>query len=271
MPNWKQQHGKPHGETMAQITLHQFLYSHFNEKARWALDFKGIDHERRSYLPGPHIPKINRLSGQRQTPVLEIDGQIITGSAAIIDLLESRFPEPALYPADPATREAALALQTHFDSEVGPATRTALFSVLVNEGGYLTRMFARDAGTLSRLLYRATFPLARGLIAKGNGVTDPDNVKQAFAITEATLDEVANQISDTGYLCSDAFSVADLTAASLLAPLVRLEHPDMARPQPVPQPVSDFYERWSNHPALEWVRRQYQLHRSRPAEAPAAG
>lgn len=256
---------------MSQITLHQFLYSHFNEKARWALDFKGIEHQRRSYLPGPHIPKINRLSGQRQTPVLEVDGQIITGSAAIIDLLESRVPEPALYPADPVRREAALALQTHFDSEVGPATRTALFSVLVNEGGYLTRMFARDAGTLNRLLYRATFPLARGLIARGNGVTDPDNVHKAFAITEAALDEVANQTGGSGYLCGDTFTVADLTAASLLAPLVRLEHPDMARPQPVPQAVSVFYQRWSAHPALDWVRRQYQLHRPPPVQARTAG
>ena len=36
------------------VTLHQFRYSHFNEKVRWALDFKGIAHERVSELPGPH-------------------------------------------------------------------------------------------------------------------------------------------------------------------------------------------------------------------------
>ena len=41
--------GDSTGEHMAGITLHQFLYSHFNEKARWALAFKGVPHERRSY------------------------------------------------------------------------------------------------------------------------------------------------------------------------------------------------------------------------------
>lgn len=246
---------------MPGITLHQFLYSHFNEKIRWALDYKGINHARRSYLPGPHMPRIRKLSGQNQTPVLEIDGQIVTGSAEIIDLLEARFPEPALYPADPEVLNAALSAQIHFDSEVGPATRTALFSVLVDEGGYLTRMFARDSNRLTRLAYRATFPLARGLIAKGNGVTDPENVKQAFAITEATLDEVANQTASTGYLCGAGFSVADLSAAALLAPLVQLDHPDMARPEPIPASLIAFYQRWSGHPALDWVRRQYQQHR----------
>lgn len=249
------------GERMAGITLHQFLFSHFNEKARWALDFKGVQHERRSYLPGPHMARLKKLSGRTQTPVLTVAGEVICGSAAIIDVLEARFPQPALYPADPGLQAAALALQSHFDSELGPATRTALFSVLVNEGGYLTRMFARDASRPSRALYRASFPIARSMIAKGNGVTDADNVKRAFAITEATLDEVANQVAATGYLCGERFCVADLTAASLLAPLAVLEHQDMARPQPVPDALQAFYARWAGHPALAWVRDQYARHR----------
>lgn len=243
------------------VCLHQFLYSHFNEKARWALAYKRVPHRRQSYLPGPHIPKLRRLSGQTQTPVLTLDDEVVAGSAAIIDRLERDHPEPALYPSDPALRAEALALQTRFDTTVGPATRTALFSVLVDEGGYLTRMFARDASTPARLAYRATFPLARRLIARANGVTDPDNVTRAFEITRQTLDEVADRTTATGYLCGSAFSVADLTAAALLAPLAVLDHPDMARPQPVPKAMADFYARWQDHPALYWIRDQYARHR----------
>ncbi len=66
------------------IVLHQFEFSHFNDKARWALDFKGIEHRRESYLPGPHMFFIRRLSGQAQTPVLAVDNEVIPGSAAII-------------------------------------------------------------------------------------------------------------------------------------------------------------------------------------------
>ncbi|MGE0623924.1 MAG: glutathione S-transferase family protein [Pseudomonadales bacterium] len=243
------------------VCLHQFLYSHFNEKARWALACKRLPHRRQTYLPGPHIPKIRRLSGQTRTPVLTLDGEVVTGSAAIIDRLERDHPEPALYPGDPALRDEALALQARFDATVGPATRTALFSVLVHEGGYLTRMFARDASAPARALYRTTFPLARRLIARANGVTDPDNVARAFEITGQTLDEVAERTAATGYLCGDSFSVADLTAASLLAPLVVLDHPDMARPLPVPEPMAAFYARWQDHPAIDWVRHQYAMHR----------
>src|SRR5436190_1646821 len=43
---------------MANPVLWQFKYSHYNEKARWALDFKRVTHVRQSLLPGPHIPRV---------------------------------------------------------------------------------------------------------------------------------------------------------------------------------------------------------------------
>jgi len=52
--------------------LFQFKVSHFNEKARWALDYKGIEHLRHSLVPGPHKVRMKRVSGQEQVPVLEI-------------------------------------------------------------------------------------------------------------------------------------------------------------------------------------------------------
>jgi glutathione S-transferase len=44
------------------LELHQFPSSHFNEKARWALDYKGLEHSRLNYLPGPHMRPIKKLS-----------------------------------------------------------------------------------------------------------------------------------------------------------------------------------------------------------------
>lgn len=38
---------------VAGITLHPFPASHYNEKARWALDLKAVPHDRVSLLPGP--------------------------------------------------------------------------------------------------------------------------------------------------------------------------------------------------------------------------
>ena len=117
------------------ITLHQFEFSHFNDKARWALTWKGLEHKRISYLPGPHMPAIRRLSGQNQTPVLSLDDEVIAGSASIIDRLEQLHPEPALYPQDPQQRKAALDWQQRYDETVGLVAGGAVTVSTVKSSG----------------------------------------------------------------------------------------------------------------------------------------
>jgi glutathione S-transferase len=243
------------------IALHQFAYSHFNEKARWGLAWKGVPHERVYYLPGPHIPSIRRLSGQAQTPVLVIDDVAIAGSARILDELERRFPERPLYPDEPAHRSRALEIQQRFDTEVGPAARTVVFSVLMNEPDYLCAIFSEPKPWLARKLYRASFPLARRLFAKANGVDNAANIERAFEVTRQALDFVAENAGASGYLVGERFSVADLCCAALLAVLVDPQHPDMCRPHPRPAAIDGLVARWSTHAGTQWVLEQYRRHR----------
>ena len=251
--------------TRSEIVLHQFPFSHYNEKARWALDWKGINHERVDYLPGPHAPQMQRLSGQLQVPVLQIGARTIAGSAAIIDALEARKPEPALYPADPALRARALDLQRHFDDEVGPRVRRALFSVLLREPAYTCQIFAGRRSAPVRAAYRALFPLTKQIMGRSMSVFDARAVEEAFAATHEALELVARTVGPSGQLVGDSFSVADLTAAANLALLVRVDHPDMARPEPVPASVQAFMSRFATHPATRWALEQYR--RYRPARA----
>ena len=52
-----------------------------------------------------------------KVPVLEEDGLCIPESAVIMELLEERFPEPPLYPADPGQRALARLAVWRFDDE----------------------------------------------------------------------------------------------------------------------------------------------------------
>jgi glutathione S-transferase len=245
-----------------------FYRSHFNEKARWALDWKGVEHRRQAYLPGPHAPMIRRLSGQTATPVLVMDGRVIAGSAAIIDALERLHPDRPLYPQDSALRDQALSIQREWDAEVGPAVRTLVFAEMIHEPDYLCATFADRKPYPKRVAYRAAFPLARGLMARAHHTDDPDAVVRAAETTRRALDFVEHSVGASGQLVGEAFSVADLCCAALLGPLVRdIPHPDMAKPEPVPERVETFLAGWSEHPALHWARDQYARHRS-PASAP---
>jgi len=245
--------------------LHQFRASHYNDKVRWALAHKGIAHARVSYLPGPHRRAIVRMTGQTSTPVLEMDGQVVAGSARIIDLLEHRFPLRALYPWEPTQLEQALAIQARFDREVGPATRTLAFAAIIDHPAYIARLFGHGEGTFKLGVYRATLPLLRPLIAKANGVADADNVRRSLAVTEQALDWIAASTRERPALVGDAFSIADLATAALLSPVVALDHPDMRPRAGVPPALTALHARFDGHPAVAWVKRQYR--ENRPADA----
>jgi glutathione S-transferase len=71
--------------------LLQLQLSHYNEKVRWALDYKRIVHIRRSLLPGLHAVEARRLTGDTSTtPVLTIHGQSTGDSMRIIAAIEER-------------------------------------------------------------------------------------------------------------------------------------------------------------------------------------
>jgi glutathione S-transferase len=254
--------------TAVAVELIQFPYSHYNEKVRWALTHKGVPHRRRSLLPGPHAAVVLWLTGQTQTPVVRFGDQVVHGSARILDELERRWPDPALYPAEPALRRRALELQAWLDAEVGPLVRRALFSILTAHPDFVCTMFAGDRSAAVRLAYRAAFPLTRLAMKGSMGIRDAASVDEGFAGTQAALDRVAREVGPGGYLVGDAFSVADLTAAALLAPAARVSHPAMALPEPMPAPLAHWYARWASHPGAAWVREQYRNHRK--ADAPAA-
>jgi glutathione S-transferase len=247
------------------LELIQFPHSHYNEKVRWALAWKGVPYRRRDLLPGPHAPTVLWLTGQTQTPVVRFDDGIVAGSARIIAELERRHSDPTLLPADATLRRRALELQTWADADVGPVVRRSLFAVLLGHPDYLVRIFARERSVPVQRLYRALFPVTKLAMSASMGIRDAASIQTSDAATQAALDRVAGEVGPGGFLAGDAFSLADLAVASLLAPAVRLEHPAMRLPDPLPDDVAAWYGRWEAHPAANWVRETYRRHR--PADA----
>src|SRR4051794_11543489 len=115
-----------------QVTLWHLPVSHYSEKVRWALKYKGIEHRRRAGLPGGHMGVALWLTRGKQVtfPGIELDGRNIGDSSAIIAALEEEFPERPLYPAAPDERRRALELEEYFDETLGPAVRKAAFHAL---------------------------------------------------------------------------------------------------------------------------------------------
>ena len=99
---------------MADITLYDYWRSSASYRVRIALNLKGLDYDRIvvNLLEGEHRGAEHRQrSPIGYVPALAIDGQMMTQSLAILEYLETRFPEPALLPSDPveASRLRAIA------------------------------------------------------------------------------------------------------------------------------------------------------------------
>jgi glutathione S-transferase len=257
--------------TGSKPVLWQLVISHYSEKARWALDYKEVDHVRRSPLPGMHIAFALWLTrGASPTfPILQLDGRTIADSTAVLAALEEAYPKPALYPADPAQRNRALALEDFFDEELGPHMRVLPFFELMQEPETFAQVAAEAVpGPLARAkpligAYARAYTSVRWNANSGDGAAI------ARAKVVAALDRLEAELEANGgeYLVGEGFGVADLAAASLLYILVM----PLGSPLPPDSPIASGFERFradlSERPGFLWVEEMYRRHRI-PAGAP---
>jgi glutathione S-transferase len=239
--------------------------SHCSEKVRWALDYKGIAHRRRVLGPD-YLIRVWRATRQSKLPVLWVDGRAIADSTRIIAALEEHYPEPALYPRDAAAQQRALALEDDLDETLGPALRAAI----------VTPLFRHDADIALRVLttgmggkaYRSLRPLLWVFPSfyRFRHRISERNLERDRTIVAAALDRIEHERQGRAYLVGQTFTIADLTAAALLGPL--LQPPEIQYPLQVELPLylKDYRTSLLRHPAAQWAIGIYRVHRGYSAE-----
>src|SRR5438128_2030362 len=253
---------------MATPLLWHFPISHFNEKARWALDWKRVPHVRRTLGPG-YLLRVWWATGRGTLPVLWLDGKAIGDSTRIIEALERRWPDPPLYPRDEAARRRALELEDFFDEELGPPLRAAIVGpLLANDPDAAIAVLTLGMPARVRRTARAIFPAFRAFYRFRHGINRA-TVEAARGKMIVALDRIAAELQPSGYLVGDAFSVADLTAAALFAPLVMPRELQYRLPDPPPPVLVGYRSALGGHPAYRWVTDMYRRHRGASAEVAA--
>jgi glutathione S-transferase len=242
--------------------------SPYNEKARWALDYKRIPHVRRAETPGRHARIAKRLAGGRTFPVLDLDGEVLGDSTLIIEALERRQPEPPLYPGDPEERRRALEIEDFFDEEFGPHERRLVLYHMIPDPQLLLAAFAPDLGGIRRSVARAMYPRVHRRIVADFGIDDA-GIELAWEKLRAGGERFAAELQPNGYLVGDGFTVADLSVASIFAPVVAPEQFPYPQPQRGHPVFADLRATLDDYGALEWTREMYVRHRPPSAEVVA--
>jgi glutathione S-transferase len=245
---------------MTPPVLWHIPFSNYNEKARWALDYKRVAHLRREAPNGLHPVWARALGGGRTFPLLILDGRPIGDSTAIVAALEAAWPDPPLYPADPAERARALALEDWFDREVGDDVRRVGMDAVRRDPDHMVAVAYPDAGPRQAAVLKAGFPVV-GRLVRRYYRADPSTIERAWARLATAAGRFKTELQPSGYLVGDRFSVADLTFAALVGAALQPEGYPYPAADPRYRGLPELRDRLAGHGVLEWIEEMYARHR----------
>jgi maleylacetoacetate isomerase len=120
------------------IRLYDYWRSSAAYRVRIALNLKHVPYERHdiALLEGVHrAPENLARNPQGFVPTLEVDGEAITQSLAIIDYLDALWPDPKLVPRDPLARARVLAQALVIAADIHPIDNLRILKRLQSQFG----------------------------------------------------------------------------------------------------------------------------------------
>lgn len=242
------------------VVLWHIEVSHYNEKVRWALDYKGIRYQLRAPQPGAHRLSALRLTRGKhdRLPVARIDGRRIGDSTAIIAALEDYRPEPPLYPGTSAGRMRALELEEYFDEELAPRIRRLFWHYTLEDPAAAAAAVSPGGGRVRHALLRRTASIGSRLVRSDYDV-DQAGADEAVDGIRRAMDRLESELGPSRYLAADQFSVADLSAAALFTPI--LAPPERPYAPPLVGPLQTIRAELERRPGGQWVTDMYARHR----------
>lgn len=240
-------------------------FSHYCEKARWALDHARIRYRESAHQPGFHVLAVRRAGGKRTTPTLVTAGGVLTDSTDILRWIDAQRPEAGLFGKTAEERREIERLESLFDEDLGPHVRRFAYFHLLPDRALTRRMFSDQPDTPA--WERAAMPVVLPVLSIGmRRSMRIDAAGAARSLDKATqvFETVAERLADgRRYLVGDAFSAADLTFAALATPAL-LPEETASRLLPLealPAALRPQMEAWRAHPAGAFALRMMRDHR----------
>jgi len=240
--------------------LYQFPISHYCEKARWALDHKGIQYQVKNLLPGPHIKQVKKIASATELPVLKIQGDVIQGSDKIIDYLDIHFPESLLTPENSAEKREIEEWEAYADKNLGVAIRSIIYDAIIREPGTIIPMWTKSGPWYGPLFYKFFFSQVQRAVIKGMNVNEK-TTRRAKSTIEKSFVDLNKEVSEKTFLVGDRLSRADLAVSALLSPLVLPKNSYLEKYLPYPDKILSYREQFIDQPLFRWVEKKYEQYR----------
>ena len=245
--------------------------SHYCEKARWALERAGIAYREEPHVQGLHRLYARRAGGGSTVPVLVTPEGAIGESGEILAWVDARSePELRLLGEGASAREVA-ALCRRLDERLGPHGRRLIYVRMFEQPELMLSFNNQGVPRWEDRALRAGLPVAQRFIARALDIR-PGVETEDEAIVWQELDWVAELLSDgRSFLAGERFSAADLTFASLAAPITLPSRYGVRLPpvELLDGPTTALVERGREHPAGHFALRMVAEQRAAPQPSAA--
>lgn len=214
------------------ITLYELHWSHYCEKVRLALEYKGLpwravevdaftrrqmrDLGLQQRYAFPTIVDEARINAKSGRPT------VLADSSPILRYLDEHYADgPRLFPGDSARQREIYHQLIEFDTELAiPARRLGYTQLILECPQHLVGLFLGEKTRAYRL------PIIRQVVAHGLGMLlckrfefHSSESSGLYEALEAWLLQLARRLQGQEFVVGDAFSAADLALAAQLRPL----------------------------------------------------
>lgn len=196
------------------LELYQFELSHYSEKVRFILDYKGLAYRKFEVTPGVGQIDLYRMSGQRQVPVLKDGSEVIADSTAIADYLERQYPDRPLIPTDPKLRGLTLLIEQWADESIGLNARKVMIGALNQNQSFRTAFLPSSVPDVVKNLVGAVPNELLSVLGQGVGL-GADTIKTATDAIKRDLASLCFLLDSQPYLVTDHPTLADFAVAGL--------------------------------------------------------
>lgn len=249
---------------MKKPILHVFLISHYCEKARWALDLCGVDYRVNFLSPVNYVKTAKALGLKRSAlPILETSSGVIQGSAKIIAWANEQPMSQDKERPKIVISEESIALEKRLDDVLGIHVRRWFYSEsLLDCPQTIKPVFANGLGVVDKAILSLAWPKVVATMIKLLDLGKEQEIEsKARVITE--VDWLDSLLSDgRPFLVGNSLSNADITAASLMAPMFGPESHPASRILTLPPRAASQADEWRSRPFAKWLITTYEQHRT---------
>lgn len=240
------------------IKLYQFPISHYCEKIRWTLDYKKLDHQLVSMVPGLHINQTKKMGVKSAVPILQHNNEIVQGSTEIINYLDRQFSEHSLTPDNDEHRKEVLDWEVFLDKEVGIPVRLCVYYILLEYPAIVKPFFLHNGPWYGRLFLFFAYSKLRTKMRYFMKIND-DTAKSSLVGLNLAIDKLNQHYQQNEFLVGQQFTRADLSAAALVAPLIMPDQYGLQWPKTIPDKLQKLMQTFEGR--LGWVERLYKDYR----------